>query len=329
MKTRDQVKAVMSNFCNLRDSRGRVQFTPFIGGYPIPRQIEWIKNEVRAGSTHLFVCVDVNGYVAMADPELQTTNFYTDGRWAEFGDLLRRIWNRGLAPVVFLHSGDRYAGDDYYRGICTWWQQHFASLTEQVLFVNGWETRRKNCGLTAHEFDRCTRIMREGLGPQAIFATHLSPGDACFGSHAPVEDDDPWKDDDEPGNWYRHAGVEFEVLLYYPAMYADDNDRDEFGQPNWWNRAMDTVERFLPQGTPLPALKGVKQRDHNGYIVERDGTAHPDWFGRTRERGRPVLVAAEYVAWGFIRDLVTPERVREVARTLQSFGFTHFGNGHP
>jgi hypothetical protein len=144
-----------------------------------------------------------------------------------------------------------------------------------------------------------------------------------------VEDDDPWKDDDEPGNWYRHAGCEFEVLLYYPAMYADDNDKDEFGQPNWWNRAMDTVERFLPQGTLLPALKGMRQRDHNGYIVERDGTAHPDWFGRTRERGRPVLVAAEYVAWGFIRDMVTPERVRDVARTLRSFGFEHFGNGQP
>lgn len=327
-KSRDQVKAVQTNFCNLRDSRGKVQFSPFIGGYPKDRQNEWMENEKRAGSTHFVVSLDVNGYDALADPELSTLNFYAADRWQDLDDLLRRLLARGLTPIVFLHSGDTYAGDTYYREVCQWWNAHFSAWSDQVVFVCGWETRRHG-GLTANEFNRANTIMREVLGRDAVLAFHGSPESALFASHAPTEDDDPWKDDDEPQNWFTHCGVELEVLLFQ-TLYANDDDRDEFGQPKWWNRTADTAERFLPEGTELPGLKSLKEGQNDGGWHYRRGCAGPDWFasGR-RERGRPVLVAFESVAWGYIRGCVSDERVKEVARTLRSFGFQHFGNGLP
>lgn len=329
-KARDQVKAVSSNYCNLFDSRGQQQFSPFIGGMPFARQDEWMANEQAHGSTHLAVSVDINGYASLHDVELSTFNFYLTDRWHDFDSLLRRLLERGLTPIVFLHCGDFYAGDDYYRGICRWWNAHWADFTDQVIFVNGWETRRRNSGHRAAEYDRCTKIMRQELGPSAIFGAHLTQGDGIFGSHAPVEDDDPWKDNEEQDNWYTHSGLEFEVLLFQTLQPTDDRDLDEFGQPKWWNRAIDTGERFLPQGTPLPGSVGLKEGQHDGGWHYRAGYAYKDWFGRKRERGRPVMVAFEYVAWEHMnKGGVSPERVKAVAQKLRSFGFQHFGNGLP
>lgn len=324
-KTRDAVKAVQTNFLNMHDSTGAVQFTPFIVGFGKARQIEWMQNELAHGSTHIVLAVDFNGYGAWSHPDNpQPVNFYTSNRGQDFRVIVLRALHRGLTPIIFLHSGDFYAGDDYFRGVCAWWNAHCADLTDQVIFVNGWETRRKNCGLTADEFNRANTILREVLGQSAILAFHGSPESGLFGSHAPAEENDPWLDDDEPGNWYTHCGSEFEVLLFQ-TLYADDNDKDEYGDPKWYNRTLDTAERFLPYGTPMPGAEGL----HAGNDKLRNGHAEPDWFGRTRERGRPVLVAFEYVAWGYIRGYVSDERVKEVAQKLYSFGFRYFGNGRP
>jgi hypothetical protein len=327
-KARDEVKAVETNFCNLRDGRGKVQFSPFIGGYPRVRQDDWIANEVKAGSTHFVVSVDVNGYASMADDEFHAVHFYRENRWEEFGDLLRRLRTAKLTPIIFLDSGDRYPGDEYFRGVTAWWQAHFADLTDQVVMVCAWETRRFG-GYSAYQFDRANAIMREVLGKDAILAFHGSPESGLFGSHAPVEPDDPWQDDGEQENWYTHSGKEFEVLLFQ-TLYADNAALDEFGQPKWWNRTADTAERFLPLGTPLPGLARMKEGQNDGGWHYRTGYAHPDWFaGTKRERGRPVLVAFEYVAWGYIRGLLTDAQVTATADTLYAFGFRHFGNGAP
>jgi hypothetical protein len=324
-KTRDQVCAVQTNFCNLRDRTGQPQFSPFACALPPAQQEEWIQNEVAAGSTHFVVAVDVNS-TAYLPPEGHAVNYYRDDQHEEYRAFLSRVLSWGLTPIVFLHSGDFYAGDDYYRGLCAWWTQHFSDLTDQCVFVCGWETRRFG-GHRAVEFDRANTLMREGLGSSAVLAFHGSPESGVFGSHAPTEPDDPWADDDEPSNWRTHCGREFEVFLFQ-TLYADDAKLDEYGQPTWWNRACDTTERFLPAGTELPGAKWLKQGTHDGGTAMRSGYAGPDWFGDGK-RARPSLVAFECVAWGFIRGYVSAARVTEVARTLRSFGFTQFGNGQP
>ena len=327
-KTRDQVKAVQTNFCNRRDSTGTVQFTPFIVGMPVARQNEWMDNELALGSDHIVLAVDFNGYGVWSHPDNpQPVNLFAADRWQDFGDLLQRCLAKGLTPIIFLHSGDFYAGADYYRRVCAWWNAHWADLTDQVIFVCGWETRRFG-GHLAWQFNEANLIMREVLGPNAILAFHGSPESGLFGSHAPVEDRDPWADDDEPANWFTHCGLEFEVFLFQ-SLYADDSKLDQFGQPTWWNRMADTAERFLPAGTDQPFLKGMKDGQHDGGWHYRKGYAGPDWFGGRRERGRPVLVYFEGVAWGYIRGLVSDERVKEVARIAQGMGFQHFGNGRP
>lgn len=327
-KTRDQIRAVETNFCNLLDSTGTVQFSPFVVGLTKARQIEWMENELAHGSTHMVIVVDFNGYAVWSHPDNPpTVNFFTSNRGDDFRTIVLRLLHRGLTPIVFLHSGDSYAGADYFRDVCAWWNRHCADLTDQCIFVNGWETRRRG-GLSAYHFNEANTIIRAVLGDGAVMAAHLTQGDSVFQSHAPEEADDPWLDDGEPENWYTHCGAEFEILLFQTAL-PDYDDLDEFGQPKWFNRAIDVAERFLPGGTSMPGAVGQVQRDHNGNVIPRRGYAEPDWFGRGRKGGRPTLVAFECPAYLFIRKQVGDDYVRRAARQLQSFGFEHFGNGRP
>lgn len=347
-KSRDAMKRVMTNFLNLRDSRNVPQFTAFIGGYPPARQNEWIQNEINAGSTHLVCATDVNGYNNMEDSDFRKVDFYHENKWQEFADLLTRIIKKGLTPIVFLHSGDSYPGDEHFTGICDWWNTNLAKFTEYCIFVCGWETRRFG-GYSANEFNRCNLIMRDKLGPigKAMLAFHGSPETGVFGSHASrnnvpkdehgCELDDPWYHAGEPDNWHmtvgvhgeRVCGTEFEVFLYQSAV-ARDNEVDEFGQPQWWDRCLDTCERFLPQGTPMPGAVGVKMRGRDGEVTTRDGYAGGPksavWFPAN---DGPALCLFEVVAYDYIRGNCSAERVKEVARKAQSFGFPYFGNGLP
>jgi len=115
-KTRDQVCAVQTNFCNLRDRTGQPQFSPFACALPPAQQEEWIQNEVAAGSTHFVVAVDVNS-TAYLPPEGHAVNYYRDDQHEEYRAFLSRVLSWGLTPIVFLHSGDFYAGDDPIRSL--------------------------------------------------------------------------------------------------------------------------------------------------------------------------------------------------------------------
>ena len=119
-------------------------------------------------------------------------------------------------------------------------------------------------------------------------------------------------------------------MFLFQSEVAREGDVDEWGQPQWWDRSLDTAERFLPAGTPIPGAVGVKMRDRQGNLTTRDGYAGgpngADWFG---SGPRPALCFFESVAYDFIRGDCDSARAREVARKAATFGFQHFGNGLP
>jgi hypothetical protein len=329
---------IQTNFMNLRDSRGAVQFSPFIGGYPVARQDDWIANELKAGSTHMAVSINVNGYGSLNDPEFKPVHFYKENKHAELVDLLTRIVGKGLLPIVFFDSGDSYPGDDYFNGLCDWWNMHLAKFTEYCVFVCGWEC--VNGGYSSHDYNAANLIMRSKLGPRdkAVLGCHLSPGRGTFGSHASshypqdehsCELDDPWFHQGEPDCWKSKCGPEFAVFLFQSEVARND-EFDEFGQPKWWDRTLDTLERFLPAGTPIPGSETVKMYDRQGNLTTRDGYAggpkSADWFG---SGPRPALCFFEAVAYDYIRGKCDSEYARTIARKAQSFGFKSFGNGLP
>jgi hypothetical protein len=309
---------VQANFCNLKDSQGRVIFSEAIAALPISEQLDWIEKEKAAGGTH-YVCAVHTSYPGYFAPEIDFSN-----RIAEFVECLLRLTEAHLIPVVFLHTGDSYPGDTYFRELCTKIKLASPYLVQTCLWVCGWETVKG--GYTSAQFNRCNLIMREVLGPEAILAYHSSQGRGTFASH-PLEADDPWQGD-EMGAWRSGCGPEFDVFLFQAECYRE-GEKDQYGQPAWWDRTLDIAERFLPAGTPMPGAKGVLGTGRDGQPFKRSGIAGvdgPDWFAG---RKRPTLCLFEILAYHYIRGNCTDAYLKTVARQAQSFGFTSFGNGLP
>lgn len=317
--------AVQCNFLNVRDSQDRIIFSSSLPALDEASQRDWIAREQAAGGTHYVVSVET-GYPGYWVP---IVNYWSASRMAEWIAAVDRILASGLHPVIFLHNGGPRPQESYFRGLCRWIRQSASHLIERALWVPAWEPVR-NGDWTPNELNRMVQIMRDELGPTAIFGFHGTPGTHTFGAGHGTDPTDPWNGMSEPDEWRAHAGLQFDVLLFQ-TMPARDEPRDEWGQPLWWDRALDVAERFLAPGTPMPGAVGVKMRDRQGNETTRDGYAGGPksavWFGS--KRAAPALVAFEYVAPLVMHDDAPPSLARAVADTLLSFGYKCFGNGLP
>ena len=341
---REQLLAVKADFCNLRDSKGRVMFTSTLAGIPPDDQDDWIARLKAVGDTHVFVSV-TTGY-----GHFFPTIDFADGRLDELMALLVRFRKENLIPVLFLSSGDPGSFNaDRLRRICR--AIVAASLVDHMVYVCAWEPVRG--GWTSSQFNQANIIMRDELGPDAVIAAHLSPGRAAFRSHAPVESDDPFGGEIE--SWFQKAGgprtcgPELDMFLFQSpvaiegAIHQELFEASGIRQPAWEDGAIQIADRFLTTGTPMPGAAGFKHLGRPGpdgtMSVETHGgfAEGPDWFARPPaghlprppQRQRPVLVMAEVVAFAAIRDRATPEWIRHVADRSRSFGYEYFGNGQP
>lgn len=327
-KPRGELLAVRCHFLDLLDDAGRVIFSSCLPALDVERQRDWIAREQAAGGTHYVVSIET-GYPGYWVP---IVNFWTSGRMVEWVASVERIVAAGLTPIVFLDDGARYPGDAYFRDLCAWLVAHAPALRLRSIWVPAWEPRRDG-DWTAAEFDGAVRIMREVLGSDALIGYHGSGGTHTFGDGHGRNPSDPWNGLSEPDEWRVHAGAEIDVLLFQ-TVSSEDPRVDEWGQPLWWDRALDVAERFLPAGTSMPFAVGKAMRDREGRETTRDGYAGgpkgADWFGGGgRPRGRPTLVAFEYVGPAMMHGGLPESRIVEVADTLYQMGFRHFGNGLP
>ena len=287
-----ELPLVRCNFCNLTESSGRPIFSSCLAAQPLAIQEEWIERERLAGGTHYVISIQA-GYTDYP-PEI---DFYATGRMPEWLEAVDRIFVAGLVPVVFLHGGGPYPGNDYFRKVLAEIPRDYYS---RCLWVTAWEPVAGSW--TSRQFRDGALATRAALGPEPVMACHLSQGRLSFSSN-PREADDPWSD--EMDCWrsgWGPSGHPFGVLLYQSYVVPQGDVMDVHKPGSWGERAKEVADRAL--GNP-----GV-----------------PDWFAGIT---RPVLVWYEATAYDFIRGHSTSEWAREVARSAQTLGYVGFGNGLP
>lgn len=285
--------SIRANFCNLTDSVPRPIFSSCLAAQSPEMQEEWITRELLAGGTHYVFSIQA-GYTDYP-PEV---NFYLEGRMAEWLTTLDRVLAAGLIPVVFLHTGGDYPGDQYFRNVLA---SIPSSYYDRALWVPAWEPVKG--AWSSRQFRDAALTMRAALGPTAPMAAHLSQGRLSFASN-PVEADDPWGGN-EMDCWrtgWGPAGHPFDVFLYQSYVVAQGDTMDVTKPDSWGERAKEVADRVL-------GLPGA-----------------PDWFAGIR---RPDLVWFEATAYYFIRGRSTSAWAQEVAASAQTLGYQGFGNGLP
>lgn len=283
-------RAVKANFCNLTDSEGRPIYSACFATQTPEMQREWLQREIDAGGTHYLICT-FSGY---GNHYPYAVHLWREGRWPEFLAALTRILDAGLVPIVMLDPGNQFPGAQQFRDML--------AATPHDLYTRGiWCPAFEPIkgAWTSRQFADAALAIRAAIGPEALLAFHLSPGRAAFASN-PVEPDDPWHGE-EITCWHEGAGKEADLFLYQsPVPQVGVFDE---GPDGWCERAREVADRFL--GKP----------------------GAPDWFARSRPRGRPTLIWMEATAFSFIRGQSDGAWAREVASYAASLGYQGFGNG--
>lgn len=285
---------VYGNFCNLKDSTGRVVFSSSLAAQTPEMRKEWIGLERANGGTHYFLSIQT-GYTSYPP----VINFYTSNRMTEWLKVLDEVLAANLVPVVFLHSGDSYPGQGYFHGVMLSIPTKYYN---KCIWVVGWETVAG--GYTSRQFKESNEIVYSYIHPyKGLLAAHLSPGRLSFSSN-PVEPDDPWGGD-EIRCWREWGWDRFDILLYQSTPF----------------RPGDTWNPTIPE-SPAERAVEVATRVLGTHV---DGA--PDWFDGLGKR--PVLVAFETVAYWQIRGQGDSEYARTVADWFKSVEYQGFGNGVP
>lgn len=285
---------------NLRDSAGRVVWTPALPGAPLDVQDEWLRLLSSAGATHVPIGPFDPGPtypgVAWANPD-----------WRNDASAIRLLVLKilqtpgldgiGLRPVVFLDSGGRSPRTRLtsFMAVAV---QALEGLWESVLVVpTGWEPVVGDWP----SVDVSWALTRwHAYAPQSIIGYHGSPA-RLVGSSNPVEPDDPWQGA-ESDFFKTHGGQYIQIALYQTPhgreLYEECSPEAD---ACWLNRWSDYVARI---GGGL-----------NGWR-------------------RIPLVLWETCAYEFFRGQVSDAQCREVAargeRVFRQWGVTPaYGNGWP
>jgi len=244
-----------------------------------------------------------------------------------------------------------------------------ADLVDSAWFSLGWEVNKDRGGaFTAGQVSDGLTVMRAALGDRAMLVWHGQPnrttpasyygsdfnnkpwtptpirwvGDPVANDGAWVDMDDP-SDGDEQGAFYvEESGfAEIDVVFFQtehgangPAYTATEPGLDEFGQPRWWGRTIECLDRFLASGTPMPGAAGYLTKDDRGVVHVHPGAAGspdstgyrpPDWFSSMRRRGRVRWVLFETVPYEYVRNACSDAAVRRCTAEGASFGCADHG----
>lgn len=288
---------VLANFCNLKDSKDRVIFTPFIASLDDADRADWYARQRDAGSTHT-VLSPAYSYGGSPIPGKDML-----GNPQEFRKYVLEALNtpsadgKGFRPILILDGGDR----DPRPRIAKYWPpliEAIRDLLPFVIVVPGWELIRAS-DWTSADLSYSLNLLHNLQVPHMWL--HLSPGRGT-GSSNPVEADDPWQGG-ESDMWKSNGGQYLEGFLYQsePLRDGDNPYCDPSTDACWLNRWED--------------------------IVPRLGNGMNGW--------RPVrLVLFENIAFYYYRNMASEALVRDMAtaglRMCEKYKVKcGFGNGLP
>jgi hypothetical protein len=313
--SREQLRHVQGNFCNLTDALGRPMFTPFIMSLPDNERHDWYARLLEAGSTHITLAVTYFYHSAEAIYPIPGRDWRDDlPGWVA---LVWEAIGAGLIPEIALTQGDGSYQDP--ASDSRWFVDHGVQLmadiraagpdlTDWCVWRYGWEPDPPGV------YD-CVRTLRAAVGPEAVISLHLQAD---------------YLDPSGDGNAFwtnpNIIAAKIEVFLYqcWPCL---PGELDPYGQPLWENSAIQSADRLLPTGAAMPGAEGHRYYDDRSQTVLQHG-GHA--LGPFYLAGNDVTVVFfECAAYHYIREKFGPEYVQQVAHRARTFGFSWFGNGVP
>jgi len=362
-------RPIYASYCSHRDHGGMVVFDPvYFGVYWDRGETVALENCLRMkramGITDVVIAI-AGGYHDYLDGA--TFDFHSDP--SRLHDLATFLLDRGFRPIVYVCTADGGTEHEIYDGtisrVCT----ALADLVNHAWYVLGWEVNADRGGaFTAGQVSDGLLVMRAALGDRAMLVWHGQPNRTTPASYYgsdfhnkpwtptpirwvgdPVANEGAWVDADDPSNgdeqgafYVEGSGfAEIDCVFFQtdhgvngPSFTSGWPGLDEFGQPRWWGRTVECLDRFLQSGTPMPGARGYRTRDGSGTVHEHAGAAGepdstgyraPDWFAAMRRRGRVRWVLYETVAYEYIRDECIDEAVTQCTREGLGFGCTHLG----
>jgi hypothetical protein len=359
---------ICASYCSHRDADGHVVFDPIYFGVHWDRgnvgELEDCLTEKRVlGLTDVVIAV-AGGY----RDYLGGAVFDWRGDPTRLHDLATWLLDRGYRPIIYVCTADGGTEVEIYDGTM---QRVCAALTDLVdhaWYSIGWEVDRDRGGaFTAGQASDALLVCRRTLGDRAQLAWHGQPNRTTPASYygsdfnnkpnratplrwvgtpprdgAWVDDDDPANGDEQGAFYVDHSGFAEIDLIFFQTDHGMDSPSyttggpglDQFGQPRWWGRTLECLDRFLPAGTPMPGAKGYQRTDEQGRLHVHPGAAGttdsagyrpPDWFASPRRRGRPKWVFLETVPFEYIRNGCSDDAVQRCTREAVSFGCVHQG----
>jgi hypothetical protein len=205
---------VRGNFSNLRDSAGRVVYTPALPGAPPPVYEEWMRLLREAGSTHVFFGPPSGGE-AYPGVDWENPDFWEDlpafRRFIEKVIATPAADGRGFRPVLFV-GDDTFAHSRFDR-----WDdlaRALEGLRSHLIVLPAWEP--VSGGWTSAQVSRALEALHAHF-PESVIAFHGSPERVSGASH-PTEADDPWRGVD--ADFYRAHGGQHISLAFYQAPHG-------------------------------------------------------------------------------------------------------------
>ena len=240
---RAEVLNYRGHLCNLKDSAGRVIWTPSLAGATPEIRKEWLETIAAHGGTHVPVGPFEGGPsypgVEWGNPDWTRDAFSI--RSLVF-DILntKTLAGHGMVPVVFLDGGGprpKPRIQEFYEVA----HEALADLYESVMVVPcGWEPVVGSW--TSAEVSYALKLWH-AIAPESIIAYHGSPA-RLVGSSNPVESDDPWQGGES--EFYKtHGGEHIDIALYQtPHGRELYEECDPNNESCWLDRWRDYVTRI-------------------------------------------------------------------------------------
>ena len=240
--TSADVITIQGNFCNLKDSQGRVIFDPFIQSLPLNERADWLTTHRLNGSTHVVLAPSIHYPYYTTLTGIQGSNTLNDPMG--FRELVLEVLDtpsatgRGFVPIIMLDEGE----SNPRTRIDTYWNPMIEGLRDLLpycIICPGWELVRASKWTSADLSYGMTRLGKLAVPHMWV---HLSPGRAC-GISNPPEPDDPWQGS-ERSFWTSHGGEYAEGFLFQSEAVQDGGVIcDILAEDCWSNRYMDVVPR--------------------------------------------------------------------------------------
>jgi hypothetical protein len=277
---------------------------------------DWYRTLKEAGATHISLAVTYFYH--------SSENIYPiEGKdWrSDIPGWVAMVWeaiDHGFIPDCVLTQGD---GDYLHdpNADTRWFMEHGVALmaeiraagedlTEWCYWRYGWEPDPPSC------ID-CIPKLREACGPTAVICLHLQ-----------VDYIDPSGDGNAFWTDPRIIAARVEIFAFQ-CRECHPQQFDDYGQLLWENSAIQSADRLLRTGTPMPGAEGHRYYDKpsNSTLTHPGHALGPYYLGPNDI----TVVFYECPAYYYIRHRFGQDFVQEVSHRARTFGFQWFGNGVP